>query len=86
MTPTRRNLLLITTDQERWHQTDPAPLAAHDRLRAAGTTFDRFYGASVACSPARSVIYTGQHVAHTGVIEQRRRDGPSQDSRLRRTT
>lgn len=61
--------MLITTDQERWHATDPAPLPAHDRLRAAGTSFDRFYAGSVACSPARSVIYTGQHVTTTGVVD-----------------
>ncbi len=65
----RRNLLLITTDQERWFDDDPVPLPAHARLRRAGTSFDRFYAASMACSSARSVIYTGHHVPQTGVLD-----------------
>jgi arylsulfatase len=64
-----RNLLLITTDQERWFDDDPVPLPGHAWLRRHGTTFDRFYAASMACSPARSVMYTGQHVPVTGVID-----------------
>lgn len=64
-----RNILMITTDQERWYPEDPVPLPAHAWLRNNGTTFDRFYAAAVACSPARSVIYTGQHAPNTGVID-----------------
>ena len=64
-----RNVLLITTDQERWFAEDPVELPAHRWLRSHGTTFDRFYAAGVACSPARSVIYTGQHTPNTGVID-----------------
>jgi arylsulfatase A-like enzyme len=64
-----RNVLLITTDQERYFAEDPVPLPARQRLRGIGTTFDHFYGSSVACSPARSVIYTGQHAPTTGVID-----------------
>ena len=64
-----RNVLLITTDQERWFAADPVPLPAHAWLRQHGTTFDRFYAAGMACSPARSVIYTGQHAPNTGVID-----------------
>jgi arylsulfatase A-like enzyme len=64
-----RNLLVITTDQERWFPADPVPLPAHERLWRAGTRFDRFYAASMACSPARSVMFTGQHVPVTGVID-----------------
>ena len=69
MTTRRPNILLITTDQERWFDRDPVPLPAHARLRAAGTTFDRFYAASIACSAARSVMYTGLHAMRTGVID-----------------
>jgi arylsulfatase A-like enzyme len=64
-----RNLLLITTDQERRFARDPVPLPAHERLRQAGTSYDRFYAASMACSSARSVMYTGQHAPVTGVID-----------------
>lgn len=64
-----RNVLLITTDQERWFSEDPVELPAHRWLRRHGTTFDRFYAAGMACSPARSVIYTGQHTPNTGVID-----------------
>ena len=45
------------------------PLPAHDWLRRHGTTFDRFYAAGMACSPARSVMYTGRHSTDTGVID-----------------
>jgi arylsulfatase A-like enzyme len=65
----RRNLLLITTDQERWCADDPVPLPAHGRLRRTGTSFDRYYAASVACSSARSVMFTGKHVPQTGVLD-----------------
>lgn len=64
-----KNVLLITTDQERWFPHDPVPLPAHAWLRRNGTTFDRFYAASMACSPARSVIYTGKHAPMTGVVD-----------------
>ena len=63
-----QNLLFITTDQERWHYNDPVPLPGHERLRRTGTAYDRFYVASVACSAARSVIYTGRHVTDTKVV------------------
>ncbi len=65
----KRNLLLITTDQERWFSSDPCPLPAHERLRAAGTSYDHFYAASMACTSARSVMYTGRHAPTTGMLD-----------------
>lgn len=67
----RPNILLITTDEERFAR--PAPvgyeLPARERLLSRGTSFDRYYVASAMCSSSRSVMYTGQHVALTEIFD-----------------
>jgi arylsulfatase A-like enzyme len=65
------NILLITTDEERYAVPRPEGLTlpAHDRLAEAGTSFERYYVASAACSSSRSVMYTGQHVPLTKVYD-----------------
>ena len=65
------NILLITTDEERFTlpQPDGWSLPAHQRLAEAGTTFERYYVGSAACSPSRSVIYSGQHLPFTMVYD-----------------
>jgi arylsulfatase len=65
------NILLITTDEERFHVPRPAgfTLAARERVAESGTTFERFYAASTQCSSARSVMYTGQHVPITEIYD-----------------
>ena len=69
--PGRRspNILLITTDEERF--TLPRPdgfeLPARERLQGKGTSFDSYYVASAQCSSSRSVIYTGQHMPLTEI-------------------
>jgi arylsulfatase len=65
------NILLITTDEERFRIPTPAgfSLPARDRLTAAGVSFERFYVASAMCSSSRSVIYTGQHVPLTEIYD-----------------
>jgi arylsulfatase len=67
----RPNILLITTDEERFTLPRPAgySLPARERLAESGVTFDRFYGASAMCSSARSVLYTGRHVPITEVYD-----------------
>jgi arylsulfatase len=67
----RPNILLITTDEERFHLPHPPgySLPARERVAASGTTFERFYAASTQCSSARSVLYTGQHVPITQIYD-----------------
>ncbi len=65
MTPTRRNVLFLMTDQ---HRVDT--LGAYgaqggltpnlDRLAATGTRFDRWYTPTAICTPARASLLTGQ--------------------------
>jgi arylsulfatase len=65
------NILLITTDEERFHIPRPAGFAlpARERIAEAGTTFERYYAASTQCSSARSVMYTGRHVPITEIYD-----------------
>jgi arylsulfatase len=65
------NILLITTDEERFHLPRPQgfSLPARERVMESGTTFERYYAASTQCSSARSVMYTGQHVPITQIYD-----------------
>ena len=67
----RPNILLITSDEERYSlpQPDGFDLPARSRVQERGTTFDRYYTASAQCSSARSVIYTGRHMPNTGIYD-----------------
>ncbi|HET7801898.1 MAG TPA: sulfatase-like hydrolase/transferase [Humibacillus xanthopallidus] len=67
----RPNVLLITTDEQRWSLPTPAGfhLPARDWLAERGTTFDRYYVASAMCSSSRSVMYTGRHVPITQIYD-----------------
>ena len=67
----RPNVLLITTDEERYRL--PAlqgfTLPARDWLRQRGTSFDNYYVASAMGSSSRSVMYTGRHVTETKIYD-----------------
>jgi arylsulfatase A-like enzyme len=65
------NLLLITTDEERFRVPRPEgyALTARERIAESGITFERYYAASTQCSSARSVMYTGQHVPVTQIYD-----------------
>jgi arylsulfatase A-like enzyme len=67
----RPNILLITTDEQRWSLPTPKgfTLPARDWLAERGTTFDRYYVASAMCSSSRSVMYTGRHVPITQIYD-----------------
>ncbi|MCK6547633.1 sulfatase-like hydrolase/transferase [Myxococcota bacterium] len=67
----RPNVLVVTTDQERALLPSPRGfvLPAHERLRARGVSFERHFVATAPCTPSRSVIWTGQHVPHTGMAD-----------------
>jgi arylsulfatase A-like enzyme len=67
------NILFILTDQERYFRPGELPagygLPAHERLRTLGTTFVNHRINSCVCTPSRSVLYTGQHIQHTGMFD-----------------
>ena len=65
------NILLITTDEERFALPRPEgySLPAHERLAERGTTYSRYYAASTMCSSSRSVIYTGRHMPLTQIYD-----------------
>ena len=67
------NILFILTDQERYFRPGELPagygLPAHERLRTQGTTFVNHRINSCVCTPSRSVLYTGQHIQHTGMFD-----------------
>lgn len=65
------NILVITTDEERFNlpRPDGFVLPAHERLAQSGITFNRYYSASTMCSSSRSVIYTGRHMPNTGIYD-----------------
>jgi arylsulfatase A-like enzyme len=71
MTPSRPNILLIVTDEERQRIPRPAgfSLPARERLAEQGVSFDYYYVASAMCSSSRSVLYTGQHVVKTEIYD-----------------
>jgi len=62
--PDRPNILLITSDQQRWHavgKTDPLARTPHlDALADEGICFTNAYCPNPTCTPARCSIITGQ--------------------------
>jgi arylsulfatase A-like enzyme len=67
--PPGYNILFVLVDQEHFFEKWPFPVPGREYLKANGTTFLNHQGASQVCSSARSVIYTGQHIQHTGVFD-----------------
>lgn len=67
--PKNYNILLILNDQERAWPYIPksVDLPARRYLENISTYFNRSYTSTPICSPARSSVYTGQHVQFTGV-------------------
>ncbi|MGO4685171.1 sulfatase-like hydrolase/transferase [Hyphomicrobium sp. 2TAF46] len=67
--PPGYNILFVLVDQEHFFKKWPFPVPGREYLKTNGTTFLNHQGASQVCSSARSVIYTGQHIQHTGVFD-----------------
>ena len=67
------NILFILTDQERYFDPSSLPagysLPGRERMRREGIAFTNHQIATSVCSSSRSVIYTGQHIQHTGVFD-----------------
>jgi arylsulfatase A-like enzyme len=67
--PPGYNILFIFVDQEYFFEKWPFPVPGREYLKKNGTTFANHQVASQVCSSARSVVYTGQHIQHTGVFD-----------------
>jgi len=63
------NILFILVDQEHHFGAWPFPVPGREWLKKNGITFANHQSASCVCSPARSTIYTGQHIQHTGIFD-----------------
>ena len=67
--PPGYNILFVLVDQEHFFEKWPFPAPGRVYLKKYGTSFLNHQAATMACSSARSVIYTGQHIQHTGVFD-----------------
>src|SRR5215467_14047993 len=67
--PPGYNILFVLVDQEHFFEKWPFPVPGREYLKKYGTTFLNHQNASQVCSSARSVVYTGQHIQHTGVFD-----------------
>lgn len=67
--PLGYNILFVLVDQEHFFEKWPFPVPGREYLKKYGTSFTNHQAASQVCSSARSVIYTGQHIQHTGVFD-----------------
>jgi arylsulfatase A-like enzyme len=67
--PPGYNILFVLVDQEHFFDKWPFPVPGREYLKTNGTTFLNHQNASQVCSSARSIIYTGQHIQHTGVFD-----------------
>jgi arylsulfatase A-like enzyme len=68
-----RNILFITTDQQRYDSLGcnggtVARTPVADRLAAEGVRYERAYNQNTVCMPARSTMLTGQYVRTHGVV------------------
>ena len=65
------NVVLIVTDQERYFKDYPqsAELVSREKIKNEGVSFDNHYNCSNMCTSSRSVMYTGQHIQHTGMFD-----------------
>jgi arylsulfatase A-like enzyme len=67
--PAGYNILYILVDQEHFFPKWPFPVPAREAIKKKAITFLNHQAASCVCSSARSVLYTGQHIQHTGISD-----------------
>jgi len=82
-----QNVLLILTDQERFHTHWPIGFVEQHlpnfaRLQRHGLTFRRAYTGSTMCTPARATMLTGQYAEITGVSSTLNPMGPPSNDTL----
>lgn len=63
------NILFILVDQEHFFESWPFPVPGREWIKKNGITFTNHQAASCVCSPARSTLYTGLHIPHTGIFD-----------------
>lgn len=65
------NVVLIVVDQEHYFSSYPegSNYRARNLLAEMGTTFEKHYTCSNMSTSSRSVMFTGQHITHTGMID-----------------
>jgi arylsulfatase A-like enzyme len=63
------NILFILVDQEHFFDRWPMPVPGREWIKQNAIAFTNHQAASCVCSPARSTIYTGQHIQHTGIFD-----------------
>lgn len=67
--PEGYNILFVLVDQEHFFPRWPFPVPAREAIKKKAITFLNHQAASCVCSSARSVVYTGQHIQHTGIAD-----------------
>ena len=67
--PQGYNILFVLVDQEHFFPKWPFPVPAREAIKKKAITFLNHQAASCVCSSARSVVYTGQHIQHTGIAD-----------------
>jgi arylsulfatase A-like enzyme len=67
--PAGYNILFVLVDQEHFFPSWPFPVPAREAIKKKAITFLNHQAASCVCSSARSVVYTGQHIQHTGIAD-----------------
>ena len=67
--PDGYNILFILVDQEHFFDPWPFPVPGREWIRQNAITFSNHQAASCVCSPARSTIYVGEHIQHTGIFD-----------------
>jgi len=67
--PAGYNILFVLVDQEHFFDKWPIPVPAREAIKKKAITFLNHQNAAVQCSSARSVIYTGEHIQHSGIFD-----------------
>jgi arylsulfatase A-like enzyme len=67
--PAGYNILFVLVDQEHFFPKWPIPVPAREAIKKKAITFTNHQSASMQCSSARSVIYTGLHIQHSGIFD-----------------
>jgi arylsulfatase len=65
------NILFVMTDQERYFEEPPAGTdwRARELLASIGATFEKHYICANVSTSSRSVVYTGQHITKTRMVD-----------------
>ncbi|SJZ72598.1 Sulfatase [Enhydrobacter aerosaccus] len=67
--PSGYNILFVLVDQEHFFPHWPFPVPGREAIKKKAVNFLNHQAAACVCSSARSVIYAGQHIQHTGIAD-----------------